>query len=103
MKANIFEEIKKYTKDEILEALKKTMFRPESLLRELPITRYNSMYDKANKIAEQASNALKTNNMKLFIELNNKSDKIWREANDFINKHNENWHKQLLEFGKEKS
>ncbi|MDD2826973.1 MAG: hypothetical protein PHF52_08665 [Sulfurospirillaceae bacterium] len=102
MREDVFEEIKKYTKDEILEGLKKTMFRPESLLRELPITRYNSMCGKAMEIAKQASNALKSDNIKLFIELNNKSDKMWREANDFIDKHNENWHKQLLEFGKEK-
>lgn len=84
MREAIFEEILKYSKEEIIQALKKTVFRPESILNSLPIIRYNTMCDKAQKISDEAQEALKANNLKLSMELFDKSNKIWGEANKFI-------------------
>lgn len=84
MRDKIFEDIKNYTKDEILEGLKKTMFR---LLRELPIIRYNSMCDKAQKLSEKAYDVLSAEDFKSYIKLSKESNKIWDEANNFITKH----------------
>lgn len=82
----VFNEIKKYTKEEILLGLEKVLFSPDMLLRELPLVHYNRMCDEADKLHKQASEALKNTNLKAK-ELFDKSDRIWKQANSFIDNH----------------
>lgn len=75
-----------YTKEEIITAVRK-IFRQEKLLLELPIIRYNRMCDESKKISEEASTALRNDDIKKATELFEKSNKLWESANDFIEKH----------------
>lgn len=98
MRDKVFQEIGKYTKDEILQAIKKTVFRPENVLLELPFIRYNAMCNKAQDFSDKAQKALMLNNFKLSNDLFDKSTKIYEEANKFLDSHN----KQFLQHAKEK-
>lgn len=111
MQDNVFEEIKKYTKDDILEALKKNIFNHELLLKDIVIIHYDSMCNKARKMGEKCAEASKSNDSKLAKELLDATNKQWHKAHNFIDKHinkiEKEGHpidldKQLLEFLKEK-
>ena len=83
--ASLDEKLKKYTKEELILAIKQIDFKGH-ILTKLPIIKYNRMCDEAEKISNKAQEYVNKKEFVLAIEYFDKSNKLYEDANKFIDK-----------------
>lgn len=79
------ERLAKYTKEDLINAILKHDFRGY-ISRELPLIKYARMSIEASKMATKAQENMNINNFKLAGEYFDKSNKLYEEANEFLNR-----------------
>lgn len=79
------QELAKYTKEDLIIAILKHDFRGY-ILSELPLIKYARMGIEASRMASKAQENMNINNFKLAGEYFDKSNKLYEEANDFLNR-----------------
>ena len=79
------QELAKYTKEDLINAILKYDFRGY-ILSELPLIKYARMCIEASKMGSKAQENMNINNFKLAGEYFDKSNKLYEEANDFLNR-----------------
>lgn len=79
------QELAKYTKEDLIIAILKHDFRGY-ISSELPLIKYARMCIEASKMASKAQENMNINNFKLAGEYFDKSNKLYEEANDFLNR-----------------
>ena len=79
------QELAKYTKEDLINAILKHDFRGH-ISGELPLIKYSRMTIEASKMASKASEYMKNNNFRLGSEWFDKSNSLYEEANDFLNR-----------------
>ena len=77
--------LNEYTKEDLIKAIEKIDFK-KSILRELPIIRYNRMCEEAQKISVQASDFLKENKFALSKKYFDKSNNLYEKANKLLDR-----------------
>lgn len=85
--ASLDEKLKKYTKEELILAIKQIDYKGY-ILTKLPIIKYNRMCDEAVKVSNQAQEYMNEEQFTLASEYFKKSQKIFEDANKFIDKEN---------------
>jgi hypothetical protein len=79
------EKLKKYTKEELILGIKEIDYKGY-ILTKLPIIKYNRMCDEAERISNQAQAYSNKKEFALAIEYFDKSNKLYEDANKFIDK-----------------
>ena len=79
------QELAKYTKEELIAAIKSVDYKG-NILKVLPLVKYQIMTEKANFLGSKASEYLNNNEPVNASEYFDKSNKLYEEANDFLNR-----------------
>lgn len=85
MPIDLDEKLKKYTKEELILGIKQIDYKGYILIK-LPLIKYNRMCDEAVKVSNQAQEYMNEKKFTLASEYFKKSQKIFEDANKFIDK-----------------
>jgi hypothetical protein len=85
--ADFHNHLNEYTKEDLILGIMEIDFRKRILMK-LPIIKYNRMCDEAVKVSNQAQEYMNEKKITLASEYFKKSQKIFEDANKFIDKEN---------------
>lgn len=85
MPIDLDEELKKYTKEELILGIKEIDYKGY-ILTKLPVIKYNRMCDEAERVSNQAQEYMEKKEYALAREYFDKSNKLFEDAHKFIDK-----------------
>ena len=85
MPIDLDEELKKYTKEELILGIKEIDYKGY-ILTKLPVIKYNRMCVEAERESNQAREYMEKKEFALAIKYFDKSNKLYEDANKFIDK-----------------